>query len=111
MEVKVIKECQARLYMDGPEICREYMVSGNITFGSSTLLAGQTGDVDPGHPNSHEIFYVSRGEVLMYTSNDKKYYQLNEGDIIFIPEGIPHQLTNIGSQKAIITWSCAPSVE
>lgn len=109
MEVKVVREDQIRIFMDGPEVCREYAITGKITFGSSTLLPGQTGAVDPGHSNSHEIFYVSRGEVLMHTPNDGKYYQLKERDIIIIPEGVPHQLTNIGNQKAIITWSCAPS--
>lgn len=58
MEVKVVKEDQARVFMDGPEVCREYAVTKKITFGSSTLLPGQTGAVDPGHPNSHEIFFV-----------------------------------------------------
>ena len=43
MEVKVIKEDQDRVYMYGPEVCREYTVTGKITFGSSTLLPGQTG--------------------------------------------------------------------
>jgi mannose-6-phosphate isomerase-like protein (cupin superfamily) len=109
-EAKVVKECEARLFMEGLEICHEYIVSGKITFGSSTLMPGQTGEVDLGHPDSHEVFYVSRGEVLMHTSNNKKSYQLKEGDIIFIPEGVPHQLTNIGTQVAVITWSCAPSV-
>jgi quercetin dioxygenase-like cupin family protein len=47
----------------------------------------------------------------MHTPSDGKYYQLEEGDIIIIPEGVPHQLINIGNQKAIITWSCAPSPE
>jgi len=37
--------------------------------------------------------------------------KLEEGDIIIIPEAVSHQLTNIGSQKAIITWSCALSPE
>lgn len=111
MEVKVIKSSKAKVFMDGPEVCREYIKTNKITFGTSSLLPGQTGGVDPGHANSHEVFYVSRGEVLMHTPNDGKYYQLEEGDIIIIPEGVPHQLTNIGSQKAIITWSCAPSPE
>jgi quercetin dioxygenase-like cupin family protein len=110
MKVKVIRENQARVFMDGPEVCREYIKTNKITFGTSSLLPGQTGGIDPGHASSHEIFYVSRGEVLMHTPNDGEYYQLEEGDII-IPEGVLHQLTNIGSQKAIITWSCAPSPE
>ena len=44
------------------------------------MFPGQTGGIDPGHADSHEIFYVSRGEVLMHTPNDGKYYQLEEGD-------------------------------
>lgn len=109
MEVKVVKEDQTHVFMDGPEVCREYAVTGKITFGSSTLLPGQTGAVDPGHPDSHEIFFVSRGKILIHTPNDSQYYQLSEGDIIIIPEGVPHQITNIGMEKALVTWSCAPS--
>ncbi len=109
MEVKVIKAAQTTITMDGPEVVREYACTGKLTFGSSTLLPGQTGGVDPGHPDSHEIFFVSRGQVLMHIPSDGKYYELAEGDIIIIPEGKPHQLTNIGLDKAIVTWSLAPS--
>jgi oxalate decarboxylase/phosphoglucose isomerase-like protein (cupin superfamily) len=109
MEVKVIKAGEARVFMDGPEVCREYEKTGKLTFGTSTLLPGQTGGIDPGHPKSHEIFYVSRGQVLMHIPETSHWYELSEGDIILIPEGIPHQLTNIGTEKAVITWSCAPS--
>jgi oxalate decarboxylase/phosphoglucose isomerase-like protein (cupin superfamily) len=109
MEVKVVRAGEARVFMDGPEVCREYEKTGKLTFGTSTLLPGQTGGVDPGHPKSHEIFYVSRGQVLMHIPETSHWYELSEGDIILIPEGIPHQLTNIGTEKAVITWSCAPS--
>ena len=109
MEVKVIRAGEARVFMDGPEVCREYVKTGKLTFGTSTLLPGQTGGIDPGHPNSHEIFYVSRGQVLMCLPNTGVCYELSEGDIIVIPEGAPHQLTNIGTEKAVISWSCAPS--
>ena len=109
MEVKVIRAGEARVFMDGPEVCREYEKTGKLTFGTSTLLPGQTGGVDPGHPKSHEIFYVSRGQVLMHIPDTGHWYELSEGDIILIPEGAPHQLSNIGTEKAVITWSCAPS--
>jgi len=109
LEIKVIRAGEARVFLDGPEVCREYTRTGKLTFGSSTLLPGQTGGVDPGHPNSHEIFFVSRGQVLMHIPSDGTYYELSEGDIIIIPEGKPHQLTNIGMDKAVVTWSCAPS--
>ncbi|WHH60484.1 cupin domain-containing protein [Petroclostridium sp. X23] len=109
MEPKVIKESEARVFLDGQELCREYIATGKITFGTSTLLPGQRGGIDPGHPDSHEIFYVSRGHVIMNIAGENQYYELKEGDIIIIPEGKPHELTNVGTEKAIITWSCAPS--
>ncbi len=111
MDVRVVRESEARVFMDGPEVCREYLKTGKMTFGSSTLLPGQTGGVDPGHPVSHEIFYVSRGEVVVHVPGDQSYFVLREGDIILIPEGKPHQLTNIGTEKAVIVWGCAPSPE
>lgn len=107
--MKVVRKTEARVYLDGPEVCREYAVTGKITFGSSTLLPGQTGAIDPGHPESHEIFYVSRGTVILRDPNTKECYELNEGDIILVSEGIPHELTNIGTEVAVVTWSCAPS--
>jgi mannose-6-phosphate isomerase-like protein (cupin superfamily) len=109
MEVKVVRVGEARVFLDGPEVCREYVKTGKVTFGTSTLLPGQTGGVDPGHPESHEVFYVSRGRVLMHIPSSSMYHELGEGDIIIIPEGAPHQLTNIGMEQAVITWSCAPS--
>ena len=86
MEVKVIRAGEARVFMDGPEVCREYEKTGKLTFGTSTLLPGQTGGFDPGHPKSHEIFYVSRGQVLMHIPETSHWYELSEGDIILIPE-------------------------
>ncbi|OQB48167.1 MAG: Cupin domain protein [Firmicutes bacterium ADurb.Bin153] len=109
MDSKVVRKDEARLFMDGPEVCREYAVTDKILFGSSTLLPGQTGAVDPGHPVSKEVFFVSRGHVIMHTPNDGKYYELSEGDIIIIPEGKPHRLSNIGTEVAVITWSLAPT--
>ena len=75
--MKVIRKLDTKVFMDGPEVCREYVVTPKITFGSSTLLPGQTGGIDPGHPNGHEVFYVSRGTVLMHNT------ATNERAIIF----------------------------
>lgn len=107
--MKVVKKEEARVYLDGPEVCREYAVTGKITFGTSTLQPGQTGAIDSGHPESHEIFYVSRGTVILRDPDSKKCFELNEGDTILVPEGVPHELTNIGTEVAVVTWSCAPS--
>ncbi len=106
--MKIIKRENARLFMDGPEVCREYIVTDKITFGSSTLQPGQTGAIDRGHPVSHEIFYASKGNVIMRDPSTGVCFELNEGDAILIEEGEPHELTNIGETIAVVTWSCAP---
>lgn len=111
MDERVVRESQARLFLEGPEICREYFKTGKITFGSSTLLPGEKGEIDPGHPVSHEVFFVSRGHVVLRNPSTRSAYELKEGDAILIPEGAPHELMNIGMETAVVTWSCAPSPE
>ena len=59
MEIKVVRQNEACGYMDGDEHCREYLKTGKITFGTSTLLPGQRGTVDKGHAKSHEIFFTA----------------------------------------------------
>ncbi len=107
MSVTVKKSVDTKVFMEGPEVCRLYFKSEKITFGSSTLLPGQTGDVDTGHAESEEIFYVACGHVLLNCGGD--FYELFEGDAVCIPPTVPHQLSNIGEKKAIVTWSMAPS--
>jgi mannose-6-phosphate isomerase-like protein (cupin superfamily) len=107
-EPTIIRREDARNFMEGDEHCREYVRTGKITFGTSTLHPGQRGAVDTGHPNSHEVFFVVQGHVLLYTEGSK-YYELQEGDAVLIPEGVPHTLLNVGESLAVVSWSCAPS--
>ena len=109
MDIKVVRKSEARSFMDGEEHCREYLKTGKITFGTSTLLPGQRGTVDKGHAGSHEIFFVSRGHVLLHVPDRNEYHELHEQDIILMPEGVPHALINIGEEQAVISWSMAPS--
>jgi mannose-6-phosphate isomerase-like protein (cupin superfamily) len=94
--------------MEGDEFCRRYVSTGRITFGTSQLMPGQRGAVDTGHPDSHEVFFVIRGRVLVYTT-ERDYFELQEGDAIVIPEGVPHTLINVGTTPALVSWSAAPS--
>lgn len=107
METKKVKAEDAKIFLEGVEVCREYFKTEKITFGTSQLWPGQTGAVDPGHANSHEVFHVVKGSVLLRC--DDKLYELNEGDAQIIPPGSPHQLTNIGTGIAVVSWSMAPS--
>lgn len=109
METMVIKKRDARLFLEGAEVCREYFVTDKITFGTSTLLPGQRGDIDPGHADSHEVFFVVKGHVLLLTGTGGAVYELFAQDAIIMPENMPHTLVNIGDEEAVISWSKAPS--
>ncbi len=108
MESAIVKRAgEARIFLEGPEVCREYFRTARITFGSSQLQPGQTGAVDRGHPDSQEVFFVVRGRVLLNCGGT--YHEMSEGDAILVPPTVPHELTNIGEGTALVTWSLAPS--
>ena len=90
-------------------MCRKYFETEKLTFGTSTLLPGQRGDIDPGHAQSHEVFFVVRGHVLLLVETTGELYELFEQDAIIMPETVPHTLINIGTEEAVISWSKAPS--
>ncbi|MGX8702580.1 cupin domain-containing protein [Caproiciproducens sp.] len=105
----VVKKSAAKVSLDGPEVCRDYCRTEKLWFGSSALLPGQTGGIDPGHTESKEVFFVSRGAVIMRNPATNECFELQEGDILMVEEGEPHELTNIGMEPAVITWCGAPN--
>ncbi|MGX5849211.1 cupin domain-containing protein [Mesorhizobium silamurunense] len=107
MDSAIKRPSDTKIFMEGPEVCRLYYKTEKLTFGSSQLNPGQTGAVDHGHPNSHEVFFCARGTVLLRVS--ETYYEMHEGDAVLVPPSEPHQLTNIGLDVALVTWSLAPS--
>jgi mannose-6-phosphate isomerase-like protein (cupin superfamily) len=103
MEVKVVRKEEGRIFMEGDELCREYLKTGKLTFGTSTLLPGQRGTVDKGHPRSHEVFFVHRGRIVLHLPDRDQYMELSEQDIVVMPEGLPYILINVGEEVAVIT--------
>jgi quercetin dioxygenase-like cupin family protein len=103
---KIIRRTEARTFMEGPELCREYVKTPKMWLGTSTLPPGQRGSIDPGHPVSEETFICCQGHVLIY--DEQQYYELEAGDALFIPEGVPHTIVNIGQETAILVWAGAP---
>lgn len=103
----IVRQCEARNFMEGPEHCREYHKTSRLWFGTSALPPGQRGSIDTGHPNSDEVFFVCEGHVLMY--DEQQYYELFAGDSILMPPGVPHTLINIGDRPALIAWAGAPA--
>ena len=108
MKTIVVRKSECKIFLEGVEVCRTYFETPKITFGTSTLLPGQRGDIDPGHANSHEVFFVVKGHVLLVQSNGETF-ELFEQDAIIMPETVDHTLINIGTEEAVVSWSKAPS--
>lgn len=103
---QIVRKIEARNFMEGPEHCRDYFKTSKLWLGTSTLAPHQRGNIDTGHPNSEEVFFICQGHVLLY---DETYqHELFAGDAILIPEGLPHTLINIGEETAVLVWAGAP---
>jgi mannose-6-phosphate isomerase-like protein (cupin superfamily) len=57
------------------------------------------------HP-TEEVCYVVRGKVRVQTQNSS--WELEGGDIAFIPKNEEHRNINIGEKEAVIFWVTAP---
>jgi mannose-6-phosphate isomerase-like protein (cupin superfamily) len=108
MEPRKIRKIDAKSFMEGDESCHLYYKTNQLVFGTSTLQPGKKGTVDPGHKNGFEIFYVAKGRVICSFPRINKHEELGEGEIVVIPPGEPHELTNNGSVEALVCWSLAP---
>jgi mannose-6-phosphate isomerase-like protein (cupin superfamily) len=106
MKPAVVRELEARRFMEGPELCREYLRDPAMWFGTSTLPPGATGALDPGHANSIEVFFCAQGSVRVDLADVS--HELGPGDALVIPPTVPHTISNMGAEPALILWAGAP---
>jgi mannose-6-phosphate isomerase-like protein (cupin superfamily) len=106
LEAAVIRQADAKNFMEGVEHCREYVRDAALWFGTSVIPAGQRGEVDPGHGVAEEVFFCAVGHVLVY--DGERHYELQQNDALLIPPGLPHTIVNIGETSATVVWSGAP---
>jgi mannose-6-phosphate isomerase-like protein (cupin superfamily) len=108
VDIQVVRKDDAKSFMEGDEFCRQYYKTDKLLFGTSKLAPGKKGGVDPGHKIGYEIFYAAKGRVICSFSKANRQVELSEGDIVIIPPGEPHELTNNGTEEALVVWSLAP---
>jgi mannose-6-phosphate isomerase-like protein (cupin superfamily) len=106
VEAHVVREGDSRMFLDGAELCREYLANETLWFGTSTLQPGQTGGFDSGHPHSIEVFYCAHGHALV--DDSRRFHEVRRGDALVIPPGVPHRITNVGDDEVVIVWAGAP---
>ena len=64
------------------------------------------GGVDKGHPRG-EYFYCQEGRFLLIlhrSEKDKEYLEVEEGDAVFVPKNVDHQLINDTDKKMVATF-------
>jgi len=104
--MRVIKGREAENFMEGSAHCRLYHHDANLWFGVSSVPVGSQAAIDPGHDASKELYFCSRGHALVY--DGETYYELEQGDALLIPPGVPHTLFNIGDAPLTVIWAGAP---
>jgi mannose-6-phosphate isomerase-like protein (cupin superfamily) len=110
MEARIIKNGEGEFIIEGEECTQIYFRTDKMVFSISTLLPGQKACLDKGHEDSHEICYVVKGNLIMHLPEKNKYFHLNPGDAILIPEGESHYSINVGEEISLTVWACAPSL-
>jgi mannose-6-phosphate isomerase-like protein (cupin superfamily) len=106
--IRKIRKEDAKVFMEGDEYCHLYYKTHQQLFGTSSLMPGMKGAVDPGHKHGNEVFFVARGTVICHFPKKNTSVELAEGDVVVVPPGEPHGLMNPGSSEAVVCWSLAP---
>jgi mannose-6-phosphate isomerase-like protein (cupin superfamily) len=72
-----------------------------------TLKPGKSsGDEPEAHKNSTQILLVLKGEVLAELEGERK--ALCEGDVLLIPAGVKHKVTNEGRSNCVTFNTYSP---
>ena len=104
--VQVVREGEAKVFYEGPELCREYFRNDDIWFGSSTVNPGDTGAVDPGHVGAWEVFFVVSGEGVLDDGTNE--YPVSAGDTVTFPPEVPHRIHNRSDAPVVMVWAGGP---
>lgn len=103
---QVIRQSEANVFYEGPELCREYFRNEAMWFGSSLVNPGDTGAVDPGHEGAWEVFYCVSGEGIL--DDGENEYPLSAGDAMAFPPSVPHRIHNRGTEPVFMVWAGGP---
>ncbi len=74
--------------------------SDTITVGKCVIAPGRS-NPPHSHPNCSEVLVVLRGRIA-HTVEGGKEVELGEGDVISIPENVPHRARNIAEEDAVL---------
>lgn len=76
------------------------------TYVSEFDVGGSTGPEQYTHGDSHEMFLVLRGRVLLELGEER--HEMDEGDCVEYATSTPHRVVNIGSGPAEVLFMISP---
>lgn len=98
----------AQIKIEDEELCRVFFRTDKLAFGVSEIGVGKTSILDPGHPGADEVFYCLQGHVVCFLPEGGSYHEVEKGQAMLISDGVSHKIFNIGEEKAVLVWTCAP---
>ena len=109
-EVKKMTRSDAVPVLEGGEFVKIYFHTEKLLCALSTMVPGQVGEYDEGHAGAEEVCFCIAGTVVVHFPQQEKYVELREDDAVVIPEGEPHQITNVGECLAKMLFFAAPHI-
>ena len=61
------------------------------------------------HGQEDEVFYIESGSMIARTPGSE--HTLHAGDLVYLPRGVPHQLTNTDSTSTLLTLLAPGAIE
>jgi len=107
---KKVDEQGATVVMEDDECSRIYFWTDKIIFSVCTIIPGQKTPMDHGHDGAYEVIYCIEGNVVVFLPDENRYEELKQGAALCLPERAKHQVINVGSEVAKLSWSLAPHI-
>jgi mannose-6-phosphate isomerase-like protein (cupin superfamily) len=110
LDVRKMTSSDALPVLEGGEFVRIYFHTEKLLCALSTMVPGQVGELDEGHRAAEEVCFCITGNIVVHFPKLDRYVELQEDNAVIIPEGEPHQITNVGSGMAKMIFFTAPHI-
>lgn len=95
-----------------PMLIRFFVSNDLLHMGEFVLPAGGTGS-RASQPDSHKgdaVLFVEEGPVTFFLTATQEAFDVQEGEAMFIPEGVSYQMINYTDRRNKIIFSIAPGM-
>lgn len=83
-------------------------VPGFVNIAFSILKLNRSGSLEPiWHPNAHKLGYCLEGHAMVSirSAEGVEIFDINEGEMFFIPQGSIHHIANLADKKVVLLFA------